>query len=277
MTLQGHGVILSHHGWRAPVRRAGGGKKSTREIPVVARTTWCALYGFLLISLALAAYVFGVALGPVRWLLLNPGWLREVNAAIVWYSGIPLVAGTLLVCWDLFGQVREMRHWKSVRREPPANPRLTVVLTAYNDERSIGGAVRDFAAHPLVDGCMVISNNSRDRTMECAAQAGAIVFNEARQGYGACVHRALREALKFGDTELTLLCEGDLTFRAADIEKFWPTFRMRISSTAAALSSNSRSATRNCRSTCITATFRGKSPGTETFGHGVAHRRGHDV
>jgi hypothetical protein len=56
--------------------------------------------------------------------------------------------------------------------------------------------------------------------MEIAAQSGASVFNETRQGYGACVHRALREALKFEDTELTLLCEGDLTFRAADIGKF---------------------------------------------------------
>lgn len=199
---------------------AAAAKRTPAEIPMVARTTWCALYGFLLLSLALAAYVFGVALGPVRWLLLNPGWLREVNEAIVWYSGIPLVTGTVLVCWDLFGHVRQMRHWKSVRRDPPANPRLTVVLTAYDDERSIGDAVRDFTSHPLVARVIVISNNSRDQTMERAAQAGATVFNEDRQGYGACVHRALREALKFEDTDLTLLCEGDLTFRAADIEKF---------------------------------------------------------
>ena len=33
-----------------------------------------------------------------------------------------------------------------------------------------------------------------------ARQAGAIVFNEPRQGYGACVHRALRESLTFQDT-----------------------------------------------------------------------------
>jgi glycosyltransferase involved in cell wall biosynthesis len=104
---------------------------------------------------------------------------------------------------------------------------LTVALTAYNDERSIGGAVQDFRAHPLVRRVIVISNNSKDRTMELAEQAGAIVFNETRQGYGACVHRALREALKFDDTELTVLCEGDLTFRAADIDKFWPTSRTR--------------------------------------------------
>jgi hypothetical protein len=192
----------------------------TPESVRATKTTWCALYGFLLISIALTSYVLGVAIGPVRWLLLNPPLLRHVNEAIVWYSGIPLVAGAMFIGWDLFGYVRRLRGLKSIRNDPPANLRLTVVLTAYNDERSIGGAVKDFQAHPLVERVIVISNNSQDRTMEIAEQAGAIVFNETRQGYGACVHRALREALKFADTELTLLCEGDLTFRAADIEKF---------------------------------------------------------
>jgi Glycosyl transferase family 2 len=184
------------------------------------KTTWCALYGFLLVSIALAAYVFGVALGPVRWLLLNPPLIRHINEAIVWYSGIPLVAGTLLIGWELFGHVRRLRSLKSIRNDPPTNLRLTVALTAYNDERSIGGAVRDFRAHPLVERVIVISNNSSDRTMEIAKEAGALVFNEPRQGYGACVHRALCQALSFADTELTVLCEGDLTFRASDLEKF---------------------------------------------------------
>jgi len=184
------------------------------------RTTWCALYGFLLVSIALAAYAFGVALGPVRWLFLNPPLFRQINGWLVWYSGVPLVAGSLLIAWDLFVHVRHLRTLKSVRHDPVTNRRLTVVLTAYNDERSIGGAVRDFRAHPLVERVIVISNNSKDRTMEVAEQAGAMVFNETRQGYGACVHRALREALQFQDTELTVLCEGDLTFRASDIEKF---------------------------------------------------------
>lgn len=197
-----------------------GAKPPVTENRFTTRTTWCALYGFLLVSVALAAYVFGVAMGPVRWLFLNPPGLREINEDIVWYSGVPLVAGTLLICWDLFGHVYRSRGLKSIRNDPPLNRRLTVVLTAYNDERSIGGAVRDFIVHPLVQRVIVISNNSMDRTMELAAEAGATVFNEPRQGYGACVHRALREALEFADTELTLLCEGDLTYRARDIEKF---------------------------------------------------------
>jgi hypothetical protein len=196
------------------------GKREVLEKNPGTQTSWCALYGFLLISIALAAYVFGVALGPIRWMFLNPPLFRQINGIIVWYSGIPLMLGALLICLDLFDHVPRARRFKSIRNEPPANQRLTVVLTAYNDERSIGSAVQDFHAHSSVERVIVISNNSRDKTMEVAEKAGAIVFNEPRQGYGACVHRALREALKFEDTELTVLCEGDMTFRAADLEKF---------------------------------------------------------
>ncbi len=162
----------------------------------------------------------GVLLGPVRLLLLNPPLFRRINEFQIWYSGIPLVIGAMLISWELLRNVTRIRDAKFVRNDPPASNFLTVALTAYNDERSIGGAVQDFRAHPLVKRVIVISNNSTDRTMELAGESGAIVFNETRQGYGACVHRALREALKFEDTELTMLCEGDLTFRAADIEKF---------------------------------------------------------
>ena len=183
-------------------------------------TTWFALFGFLFVSIAVFAYAAGVLLGPLRLLLLNPPPFYRFNEDLVWYSGVPLVIGILFISWDLFRNVTRIRQAKYVRNEPPANRFLTVALTAYNDERSIGGAVQDFRAHPLVRRVIVISNNSKDRTMELAKQAGATVFNETRQGYGACVHRALREALKFEDTELTLLCEGDLTFRAADIDKF---------------------------------------------------------
>lgn len=183
------------------------------------KVTWCALYGFLLVSIAFATYVFGVLLGPVRWLFWDPHWFRRANEILVWYTGVPLVFGLTLICWDLFFNVQPLRRKKSIRHAPLRNNRLTVVLTAYNDEKSIGGSVRDFRAHPLVERVIVISNNSSDRTMELAAQAGAMVFNEPRQGYGACVFRALHEALKFEDTELTVLCEGDLTFRAFDIDK----------------------------------------------------------
>lgn len=101
---------------------------------------------------------------------------------------------------------------------------------AYNDEASIYDAVRDFLSRPDVRRVIVVSNNSSDRTMERAREAGAIVYNEALQGYGACVFRCLKEALAHDDTGLVVVCEGDRTFRASDLDGsqwkpcLWATF-----------------------------------------------------
>jgi glycosyltransferase involved in cell wall biosynthesis len=95
-----------------------------------------------------------------------------------------------------------------------------VVLTAYNDEASVGPTVDEFRAHPLVKRVVVVDNDSTDRTAAMAREHGAIVVREPQRGYGRCVYRALQEGLTYGDTELTLLCEGDMTYRAFDIDKF---------------------------------------------------------
>ena len=78
-----------------------------------------------------------------------------------------------------------------VRYEPVADRKVTVALTAYNDEDSIADAVADFLAHPLVERVIVVSNNSRDATFARAEAAGAITFNELQPGYGRCVYRCL--------------------------------------------------------------------------------------
>jgi glycosyltransferase involved in cell wall biosynthesis len=95
-----------------------------------------------------------------------------------------------------------------------------VVLTAYNDEASIAAAVADFRAHAKVRRVIVVDNNSSDDTRDVARRAGAEVITEMHPGYGSCVFRALSEGARAPDTELTLLCEGDRTFRADDIDKF---------------------------------------------------------
>ena len=48
----------------------------------------------------------------------------------------------------------------------------------------------------------------------------AEVIIERQPGYGHCVWRALAEGSRLGDTGLKLLCEGDMTFSAYDIDKF---------------------------------------------------------
>lgn len=178
-------------------------------------------WGALLVSAGFAIYFFGILFSIVR-LVLNLGpEAAQWNAYVVWYSGVPTTLGLVLGAIDLFllfPKKRRLPRWIEGVELP--SRQVTVALTAYNDEESIREAVADFRDHPLVQRVIVVSNNSRDRTMERAAAAGAIVFNETNPGYGHCVFRCLTEALQFPDAQIIVLCEGDCTFRALDLEKF---------------------------------------------------------
>lgn len=183
-----------------------------------ARWPW-ALYGFLLFCLGLAMYLAGVFLVVPRYLLGLDHWLRPVAEWFVWYSGLPLFFGIAMVLFDLLVLLGGKRHGTAVRWDVLEQDRITVALTAYNDEDSIGPAVRDFLSHPRVGQVIVVSNNSRDATMERARDAGAVVFDELQPGYGRCVYRCFAEALRGPGTDLIVLCEGDGTFLASDIDK----------------------------------------------------------
>lgn len=179
-----------------------------------------ALYGVALICVGLFMYASGVLLAiPRRFLFNDSVGFLILNEALVWYSGFPMLLGFVLILIDLFVLYPNKRVNEFIKNDPIENQKVTVVLTAYNDELSIGPAVKDFLSHPLTARVIVISNNSKDNTLGAAEAAGAIAHNEPLQGYGACVHRALSEGVKFDDTELVVLCEGDMTFRAYDIDK----------------------------------------------------------
>ena len=177
------------------------------------------LYGVLVFCFGLAMYLVGVLLVFPRYLLGLHALLDPVAEALVWYSGVPILSGILLALFDVLYLLQHKKPDVPVRFEPVRRRRVTVALTAYNDEDSIAGAVDDFLAHPLVERVIVVSNNSSDRTFARAEAAGAITVNELAPGYGRCVFRCLSEAVRFTDTEFVVLCEGDSTFRAYDIEK----------------------------------------------------------
>jgi hypothetical protein len=175
--------------------------------------------GVLLGLAGLAVYFFGIVFSIVR-LLFNLGEpFRTWNEAMVWYSGIPSTAGIALAAADLALLLPRKRR-RSLRRplEPVTDRHVVVALTAYNDEESIGQAVADFRESALVRHVIVVDNNSRDKTREVAEAAGAHVVTEVQPGYGRCVYRCFQECLQT-DSDLLVLCEGDMTFRAADLEK----------------------------------------------------------
>ena len=175
-------------------------------------------YGVLFVCFGMAMYLFGVLMSLPRY-LLGLHDLMPLNEWIVWYSGVPIMVGILLTVADLLLLFQFKRRMSDVRVDPIDSRYVTVALTAYNDEASIGMAVKDFREHPLVKRVIVVSNNSTDHTMQRALEAGAVVLNEPLPGYGRCVYRCLTEAIRYPDTELIVLCEGDLTFRAYDIDK----------------------------------------------------------
>ena len=176
------------------------------------------LYGVLLFVAGFGMYVTGVALGIPRY-ALGLDALRPVQQWLVWYSGIPLLGGFTLALVDVLILLPEKRKRRTLRAGEARDSKVTVALTAFNDQESISQAVRDFIAHRAVARVIVVSNNSTDATLQRAKSAGAIAFNEPQQGYGRCVTRCLTESLRFADTPYIVLCEGDRTFRAADIEK----------------------------------------------------------
>ena len=155
------------------------------------------LLGVLLCTLGLSMYLFGVVMAVPR-RLLGASALLPFNEWIVWYSGMPLMAGLLLSAADLFILLSIKRSPLPGVRYDPVSPRVVVALTAYNDELSIAAAVADFRAHPLVDEVIVVSNNSQDGTLAAAGGHGG------KQSRGQA---------------LVVLCEGDCTFRAYDLDK----------------------------------------------------------
>ena len=177
------------------------------------------MYGLLLNVVGFTLYFFSVVLRSVTFLFDTHNQLLPPLERTIWYSGMPVAAGLILILFDIFILLPRKRTRLDVRWEPLENTNLTVVLTAYNDESSIAMTVEDFRRHPKVKRIIVVDNNSEDRTSAVARDCGAIVVQEQRQGYGNCVFRALTEGANYTDTELTLLCEGDMTFRAYDIDK----------------------------------------------------------
>jgi glycosyltransferase involved in cell wall biosynthesis len=66
-------------------------------------------------------------------------------------------------------------------------PLITVIIPAYNEEKSIAKVIQDIPAG-LVAEVIVVDNNSGDDTFGAATRAGARVIKEPRQGYGqACL------------------------------------------------------------------------------------------
>jgi glycosyltransferase involved in cell wall biosynthesis len=89
--------------------------------------------------------------------------------------------------------------------------RIAVLVPCFNEEAAVARVVGDFRkALPSAD-IFVYDNNSSDRTMAVAQEAGAIVRSERRQGKGHVVRRMFADV----DADIYVLVDGDATYDAA--------------------------------------------------------------
>src|SRR3954467_3024510 len=92
-----------------------------------------------------------------------------------------------------------------------SNLRIAVLLPCYNEEAAIAQTVAGFRAALPDARIYVYDNNSRDRTREVAAAAGAIVRTERMQGKGNVVRRMFADI----DADIYVMADGDATYDAA--------------------------------------------------------------
>jgi glycosyltransferase involved in cell wall biosynthesis len=93
---------------------------------------------------------------------------------------------------------------------PATAPRIAVLLPCYNEEAAVASTVAAFRAALPDAAIYVYDNNSADRTIEVAREAGAIVRTERQQGKGHVVRRMFADV----DADVYVMADGDLTYDA---------------------------------------------------------------
>lgn len=101
-------------------------------------------------------------------------------------------------------------HKLDVMSDPNRQPRLAVLIPCYNEALTIGAVVASFREALPEAVIYVYDNNSTDGTAQLAAEAGAIVRKEPRQGKGNVVRRMFREI----EADCYLMADGDGTYPA---------------------------------------------------------------
>lgn len=92
-----------------------------------------------------------------------------------------------------------------------ARPRIAVLIPCYNEEVAIPRVVAAFRQALPEAEVLVYDNNSKDRTVAVAIEAGATVRRETLQGKGNVVRRMFADV----EADVYVLVDGDDTYDAA--------------------------------------------------------------
>ena len=91
------------------------------------------------------------------------------------------------------------------------SPRIAVLVPCLNEEAAIGKVVSDFRTSLPGATIYVYDNNSTDRTVAVAQQAGAVVRRERRPGKGSVVRRMFQDI----EADVYVMVDGDDTYQAS--------------------------------------------------------------
>jgi glycosyltransferase involved in cell wall biosynthesis len=113
------------------------------------------------------------------------------------------------LCGDLAGMAQFAQP--EFPQAEPAQLRVAVLVPCFNEEAAVATVIADFRAILPSAEIFVYDNNSSDRTVAVARDAGAQVRSERRQGKGHVVRRMFADI----DADIYVLVDGDATYDAA--------------------------------------------------------------
>jgi glycosyltransferase involved in cell wall biosynthesis len=95
-----------------------------------------------------------------------------------------------------------------------AETNIAILIPCYNEEITITDVINQFRQQLPHAAIYVFDNNSTDRTVEMARNAGAIVVHERRQGKGYVVQSMFKKV----DADIYVMVDGDGTYPAEAID-----------------------------------------------------------
>ncbi|MBA3788863.1 glycosyltransferase [Patescibacteria group bacterium] len=98
--------------------------------------------------------------------------------------------------------------------------KITVLIPCFNEEQGIADVLTSFPTEKArINGyelqCIVIDNNSSDRTAEIARAHGATVLYEPKKGKGNALRLGIDKVSE--DTDFIVMLDGDDTYRASEL------------------------------------------------------------
>jgi len=188
---------------------------------------------FLSCFILIIIHIIFVGINTFQWAVNGVDFIIKGNTFIemVYYSSYLKWIGLADIIWlsilgiFLFNQKRFKTNLNLhyLNYNQIKEPKICVIIPAYNEENNIKQVVTDFIKQKNVKHVIVIDNNSIDNTADIAKKSGATVITKNQNmGYAHSWYIGFKKSLKMKDVNVTVLCDADLTYSAYDLEKMIP-------------------------------------------------------